>query len=66
EQITGRALDRAVIVLYRLRWYLDDLASAIRHFRNRHRDTADTQLWWDGLAPRLEQLPRWLDLLNQL
>jgi spectinomycin phosphotransferase len=66
EQITGRALDRAVIVLYRLRWYLDDLASAIRLFRNRHRDTADTRLWWNGLAPRLEQLPRWLDLLNQL
>jgi hypothetical protein len=48
-----------------LRWYLDDLASAIRLFRNGHRDTADTRLWWEGLAPRLERLPRWLDLLSQ-
>jgi len=47
-----------------LRWYLDDLASAIRLFRNRHRDTPDTRRWWDGLAPRLEQLPKWLDLLG--
>jgi spectinomycin phosphotransferase len=65
EQTTGRALDRAVIALYRLRWYLDDLASAIRLFGTRHRDTADTRLWWDGLAPRLRQLPQWLDLLSQ-
>ncbi|HUB37923.1 MAG TPA: phosphotransferase [Streptosporangiaceae bacterium] len=65
EQTTGRGLDLAVIALYRLRWYLDDIASAIRLFRNGHRDTADTRLWWDGLAPRLEQLPRWLDLLSQ-
>jgi spectinomycin phosphotransferase len=63
EQTTGRALDRAVITLYRLRWYLDDLASAIRLFSNRHSDTADTRLFWDALAPELEQLPEWLDLL---
>jgi hypothetical protein len=48
-----------------LRWYLDDLASAIRLFRNGHTDSADTRLWWNGLAPRLEQLPQWLDLLSQ-
>ena len=53
-----------VITLYRLRWYLDDLASAIRLFRNRHRDTPDARRWVHGLAPRLEQLPRWLDLLG--
>jgi hypothetical protein len=60
----GRELDPAVITLYRLRWYLDDLASAVRLFRNVHRDTPDTRRWWDGLAPRLEQLPTWLDLLG--
>lgn len=64
QDATGRELDPAVITLYRLRWYLDDLASAIRLFRNRHRDTPDTRRWWDGLAPRLEQLPKWLDLLG--
>jgi spectinomycin phosphotransferase len=61
---TGRGLDPAVLTLYRLRWYLDDLASAIRLFRNRHRDTPDTRQWRDGLAPMLEQAGNWLDLLG--
>jgi spectinomycin phosphotransferase len=61
---TSRQLDAAVITFYRLRWYLDDLASAIRLFRHPHRDTPDTRRWWHGLAPRLEQLPKWLDLLG--
>jgi spectinomycin phosphotransferase len=64
QEAAGRELDPAVITLYRLRWYLDDLASAIRMFRHRHRDTPDTSLWWQGLAPQLEQLPRWLGLLD--
>ena len=65
QQATGRELDPAVLTLYRLRWYLDDLASAIRLFRNRHRDTPDTRRWRDGLAPRLQQLGNWLDLLGR-
>jgi spectinomycin phosphotransferase len=64
QQATGRELDPAVMTLYRLRWYLDDIASAIRLFRNRHRDTLDTRRWRDGLAPRLAQLPTWLDRLG--
>ena len=52
QQATGRELDPAVITLYRLRWYLDDLASAIRLVRNRHRDTPDTRRWWHGLGTR--------------
>ena len=64
QQAAGRELHPAVITLYRLRWYLDDLASAIRLFRNRHRDTPDTRRWWHGLAPQLDQLPNWLDLLG--
>jgi spectinomycin phosphotransferase len=63
QERTGRALDPAVLILYRARWYLDDIASAIRLFRRRHHDSADTRLWRDGLAPRLEQLPAWLDRL---
>ncbi|HXZ74541.1 MAG TPA: phosphotransferase [Streptosporangiaceae bacterium] len=63
QRATGRELDPAVITLYRLRWYLDDLASAIRLFRHRHRDTPDTRRWWHALAPELKQLPHWLDLL---
>lgn len=65
QEAAGRELDPAVMTLYRLRWYLDDLASAVRLFRNPHRDTPDTQRWWQGLAPGLEHLPRWLDLLGK-
>jgi spectinomycin phosphotransferase len=64
QEAAGRALDPAVITLYRLRWYLDDLASAIRMFRRQHRDTPDTRQWRDALAPQLEQLPRWQELLD--
>jgi len=64
QRITGRELDPAVITLYRLRWYLDDLASAVGLLRNRHEDTADTRRWREGLGPQLEQLPRWLELVS--
>jgi len=64
QEAAGRQLDPDVITLYRLRWYLDDLASAIRMFRNRHDDTPDTRQWQHGLALQLEQLPGWLDLLG--
>jgi spectinomycin phosphotransferase len=64
QEATGRALDPAVITLYRLRWYLDDVASAIRMFRNPHRETADTRRWWHNLDPMLQQLPGYLDLLS--
>jgi spectinomycin phosphotransferase len=60
QEATGHQINRAVITLYQLRWYLDDLASAIRLFRHPHDDTADTRLWWEGLAPRLQDLPTWL------
>jgi spectinomycin phosphotransferase len=63
QEKTGRALDPAVLTLYRARWYLDDIASAIRMFGHRHRDTADTRLRRDGLEPMLGQLPAWLDRL---
>ena len=64
QEAAGRQLDPAVITLYRLRWYLDDLASAIRMFRNRHHDTPDTRRWHQNLAPQLGCLPRWLDIVD--
>jgi spectinomycin phosphotransferase len=64
ERMTGRVVDPSVVTLYQLRWYLDDLASAARLFRNPHAETPDTRLWWAGLAPRLEQLPAWLVRLS--
>lgn len=64
QEAAGRAIDPAVITLYRLRWYLDDLSSAVGMFRSPHQDTADTRRWRKSLAPELKQLPRWLDLLS--
>lgn len=64
QEAAGRAFDPAVLTLYRTRWYLDDLASAVRLFRRPHSSTADTERWFDGLAPRLAQLPGWLGQLG--
>jgi spectinomycin phosphotransferase len=64
HEAAGRAIDPAVITLYRLRWYLDDLSSAVSMFRGPHHDTPDTRRWRQALAPLLEELPGWLDALN--
>jgi len=64
HEAAGRAHDPAVLTLYRARWYLDDLASAVRLFRRPHSSTADTERWFDGLAPRLARLPEWLGQLG--
>lgn len=63
EAATGRRVDPARVFLYRLRWYLDDVASAVRMFSRPHQRSADTERWLAGLAPRLDQLPRWTDEL---
>lgn len=59
-KVTGRAVDLRVTLLYRARWYLDDLGSAIRMFRRPHRVTADTRRWSEALAGQLEALPEWI------
>jgi spectinomycin phosphotransferase len=64
QQATGSALSPAVLTLYRLRWYLDDLGSAIGMFRNAHHDTPDTRLWRDGLSGHLDRLPEWREVLG--
>jgi spectinomycin phosphotransferase len=61
EHATGRQVDAAVLVLYRLRWFLDDLGSAVRLFRNPHRDSADTRRWIDALEPGLAQIDVWVN-----
>jgi spectinomycin phosphotransferase len=66
SQAAGRQIDPLAMTLYRLRWYLDDVASAIRMFRRPHHQTEDTRRWWHGLAPRLEQLPHWNESLARL
>jgi spectinomycin phosphotransferase len=56
---TGHTIDRSVMTLYRLRWYLDDIASAARLFRASHQESSDTRRWWHGLNDRLACLPSW-------
>jgi len=53
-----------VLTLYGARWYLDDLASAVRLFRQPHSGAVDAERWFDGLAPRLARLPEWLGQLG--
>jgi len=65
-EATGRQINPAAMTLYRLRWYLDDVASAVRLFRRPHGQTEDTQRWWEGLPSRLEQLPAWTEELARL
>jgi spectinomycin phosphotransferase len=64
QEAAGRTVDPAVVMLYRLRWYLDDVSSAVQMFRNPHHDTADTREWWQLLAPLLEELPGRLEALS--
>jgi len=64
QEVSGRAHDPSVLTLYRARWYLDDLASAVRLFRKPHTGNQDTERWFDGLAPRLARLPDWLGQLG--
>lgn len=64
QEAAGRPVDPAVVLLYRLRWYLDDVSSAVSMFRGPHQDTADTRGWRQSLAPLLEELPGWLDALD--
>jgi spectinomycin phosphotransferase len=64
EQITGRRLDPTALRLYELRWYLDDVASAVRMFRRPHRATADIDRWFEALPATLAQAAQWLDRLR--
>jgi spectinomycin phosphotransferase len=64
ERATGHPVDADVMTIYRLRWYLDDMASAVRMFQATHQQTADAQAWFEGLAPRVRALPAWLETLQ--
>ncbi len=63
EAATGHRVDPGILTLYGLRWYLDDIASAVRLLRAPHEQTPDTQRWADGLAPQLESLDSWRQIL---
>jgi spectinomycin phosphotransferase len=48
-RLTGRAVDRDALALYRLRWALDDISSFVHQLRGEHRRTADTEHAWLAL-----------------
>jgi spectinomycin phosphotransferase len=64
EAATGHAVEEAVMTLYALRWYLDDVASAVHLFSRPHNRTEDTQHWWDSLASCLSMVGVWRQRLN--
>jgi hypothetical protein len=65
QDATGFDVDLRVITLYRLRWYLDDLGSAVRLFRHPHVSDEDTRRWWAGLVPQIARLPEWLGRVDE-
>lgn len=46
----GREPDPVGLRLYRLRWYLEDLAIYFEDFRRAHGDTLDAQQAWEALT----------------
>ncbi len=63
EAATGHYVDPATMTLYRLRWYLDDIASAVQLFGLPHELTADTQRWSTDLASMVASLGLWRQAL---
>jgi spectinomycin phosphotransferase len=64
SEASGRPVHPAVLTLYRLRWYLDDIASAVYFFRHSHGNTEDTRHWWQALNRKVEELPAWQEALS--
>jgi spectinomycin phosphotransferase len=63
EAATGHHVDPRTMTLYRLRWYLDDIASAVQLLGSPHELTADSQRWSADLASRIESLGSWRQAL---
>jgi spectinomycin phosphotransferase len=53
---TRRAVSRAALELYRLRWTLDDVSTFLAEFRAPHRRSADAEVSWAGLRSGLQGL----------
>lgn len=53
-EATGRAVDPAVLALYRIRWALSDIYIEVRRFRARHRRSTGTEFGWRVLKDTLE------------
>jgi spectinomycin phosphotransferase len=53
---TGWTVNQDALVLYRLRWGLDDIAEFLSEIRGPHQQTADTLVSWTGLQQTLESI----------
>ena len=58
-QGSGRPVDDAAIHLYRLRWLLDDIATAVHWLRSPHGENADTAHVWSSFAGSFESGGVW-------
>ena len=56
-ELTGRAVDPAVLAFYRLRWALDDISSFVSRLRGEHGRTADAEHAWLALKATVVRLP---------
>lgn len=63
ERKTGRAVDEFLLTLYRLRWVLDDIASALVLLSRPDTSDAEATAWFETLSRELERLPARLDSL---
>ena len=57
-ELTGRAVDPALLMFYRLRWALDDISSFVNRLRGEHRHTADTEHAWLALKETVVRATR--------
>jgi spectinomycin phosphotransferase len=57
-ELTGRPVDATALVLYRLRWALDDLSCFVRDLRAPHRRTPGTKHAWQALEITIAQITR--------
>jgi spectinomycin phosphotransferase len=58
SQRTGRTVNQDALVLYRLRWDLDDIAGFLSQIRGPHQQTADTLMSWTELQKTLQTITR--------
>jgi len=55
-ELTGRDVSRQAVVLYRLRWDLDDVGLLLADFRAPHKQDKDTEAGWAGLEATIPRL----------
>lgn len=53
---TGWTVNQDALVLYRLRWGLEDIAEFLSEIRGPHQQTADTLVSWTGLQDTLQAI----------